>query len=175
MSLASRRVAGGHGADAAFAWLVRGFAIAGGIALVVMVATVVVAVVARYVLNKPIFGAEDISAMALVVVVASAIVYGAWDNAHVAVDAIDSIVPKRATKATDAVARLLGAATAAMAAFALFRHGACGAACGATTPSLLVVHTPFYYALGAAFAATAGLLSIRLVALWMHRSQKPAA
>ena len=67
--------------EAAFAWLVRGFTLAGGVALVVMVATVGVAVVARYVLNEPIFGAEDISAMALVVVVASAIVYGAWDNA----------------------------------------------------------------------------------------------
>ena len=108
MSLASRLGAGGHGPEAAFAWLVRGFAVAGGVALVVMVATVVVAVVSRYLLNEPIFGAEDISAMALVVVVASAIVYGAWDNAHVAVDAIDSIAPKRATRVTDVVARLLG-------------------------------------------------------------------
>ena len=174
MSPASRLAAGGHGADAAFAWLVRGFAVAGGIALLVMVATVVVAVVARYMLNEPIFGAADISTMALVVVVASAIVYGAWDNAHVAVDAIDSIAPKRATRATDVVARLLGAATAAMVAFALFRQGPCGAACGATTPSLLIVHTPFYYALGAAFAAVAGLLSIRLAAPWIHRSQEPA-
>ncbi len=176
MSLASRLSrpgAGGHGPDAAFAWLVRGFAVAGGVALVVMVATVVVAVVSRYLLNEPIFGAEDISAMALVVVVASAMIYGAWDNAHVAVDAIDSIAPKRATRVTDVVARLLGAATAAMAAFALFRHGACGAACGATTPSLLIVHTPFYYALGAAFAAIAGLLSIRQAALWMRRKGQP--
>ena len=173
MSLASRLVAGGHGTEARFAWLVRGFAVAGGVALAVMVATVVVAVVSRYVLNAPIFGAEDISAMALVVVVASAILYGAWDNTHVAVDAIDGIAPKRATRVTDAVARLLGAATAAMAAFALFRHGACGAACGATTPSLLIVHTPFYYALGAAFAASAMLLSIRLAALWMHRKGQP--
>ena len=160
--------------EAAFVWLVRGFTLAGGVALVVMVATVGVAVVARYVLNEPIFGAEDISAMALVVVVASAIVYGAWDNAHIAVDAIENIVPRRATKVTDALAQLLGAATAATAAFALFRHGACGAACGATTPSLLLVHTPFYYALGAAFAAVAGLLSIRQAALWMHRSQESA-
>ena len=159
--------------EAAFAWLVRGFTLAGGVALVVMVATVGVAVVARYVLNEPIFGAEDVSAMALVVVVASAIVYGAWDNAHVAVDAIENIVPRRATRVTDALAQLLGAATAAMAAFALFRHGACGAACGATTPSLLLVHTPFYYALGAAFAAVAGLLSIRQAALWMRRRQAP--
>ena len=171
MSLASRFAVGGRGTDAAFAWLVRGFAVAGGVALVVMVATVVVAVVARYVLNEPIFGTQDISAMALVIVVASAIVYGAWDNAHVAVDAIDSIAPKRATKATDVVARLLGAATAAMAAFALFRHGECGAACGATTPSLLIVHTPFFYALGSAFAAVAGLLSIRPAALWMRRKE----
>ena len=172
-SRTNRLVAGGHGADAAFAWLARGFAVAGGVALVVMVATVVVAVVARYGLNAPIFGAEDISAMALVVVVASAIVYGAWDNAHVAVDAIDSIAPQRATRVTDVVARLLGAATAAMAAFALFRHGACGAACGATTPSLLIVHTPFYYALGSAFAAIAGMLLTRQAALWMRRKGQP--
>ena len=174
MSRASRLVAGGRGADAAFAWLVRGFAVAGGVALVVMVATVVVAVVARYALNAPIFGAEDVSAMALVVVVASAIVYAAWDNAHVAVDAIDSVVPQRATRVTDVVAGLLGAATAALVAFALFRHGACGAPCGATTPTLLMVHTPFYYALGAAFGVVAGLLLIRLAALRMHRGEAPA-
>ena len=172
-SRTNRLVAGGHGADAAFAWLVRGFVVAGGFALVVMVVTVVVAVVARYGLNEPIFGAEDISAMALVVVVASAIVYGAWDNAHVAVDAIDSIAPQRATRVTDVVARLLGAATAAMAAFALFRHGACGAACGATTPSLLIVHTPFYYALASAFAAVAGMLLTRQAVLWMRRKGQP--
>ena len=156
MSLASRLGAGGHGPEAAFAWLVRGFAVAGGVALVVD-------------------GGDRRGRRGLALFAERT---DLWRGGHLDDGARRcggernnlrrmgqracrrgrdrQYCAEARNEGTDVVARLLGAATAAMAALALFRHGACGAACGATTPSLLIVHTPFYYALGAAFAAIAG-------------------
>ena len=53
-------------------WIAGLFALAGGLALGVLGAVTGVSVFWRYVLNDPIFGIEDVSTMALTVVVAGA-------------------------------------------------------------------------------------------------------
>lgn len=135
-------------------------AFAGSVFLVLLVAVTVVAVFARYFLNDPIFGIEDVSSMVLTVVVAAAIAYGARHGAHVSVNVVGLFAGRGVTRFTDVAARLLGALVAGGAAYALFVKGSCGFKCGAFTPNIEIMHQPFYYALSIAMA----LYALQLIA-----------
>ncbi|MCY4462700.1 MAG: TRAP transporter small permease [Albidovulum sp.] len=141
--------------------LARLFAAAGGVALTSLMAVTVVAVFWRYALNNPIFGIEDVSTMALTVVVAASIAYCAKQGGHVGVNVIKMVAGRSATRITDIVARALGIAITAISAYALFLKGGCGLPCGAITNNLSIVHTPFYYFLGAAMAFYSALLLVQ--------------
>ena len=143
--------------------VVAAFAVAGGIALVVLLGVTVAEVFWRYVLNNSLLWAEDVSTMSLTVVVAAAIAYGAREGSHVSVNLIARVAGRRVTRFTDAVARLLGVAVTATAAYALFVYGSCGPSCGAATSSVSISHTPFYYVLGASLAAYGALLASQLL------------
>ncbi|MYF15395.1 MAG: TRAP transporter small permease [Acidobacteria bacterium] len=141
----------------------------GGIALAVLLGITVAEVFWRYVLNDSLLWIEDVSTMSLAVVVAAAIAHGAREGSHVCVNLIGRFTGRRLTRITDAVARLLGVAVTAMAAYALFVHGSCGLPCGAVTGSVSIPHTPFYYALGASVAIYGLLLVSQLLlglAVW---------
>ncbi len=142
--------------------LAAAFAVVGGIALVVLLAITVAEVFWRYVLNNSLLWAEDVSTMSLAVVVAAAIAYGAREGSHVCVNLIARVAGRRVTRITDAVARVLGVAVTATAAYALFIHGSRSASYGAATPSVSISHTPFYYVLGASLAAYGLLLASQL-------------
>lgn len=126
------------------------FALIGGVALVILATTTIVSVFWRYILRSPIFGVEDIATMALSVVVASAVAYGAQRHSHVSVNVITMIAKRPLTRFTDALARLLNVLTLLGAAYALFKKGSCGIACGSMTSNLAIPHEFFYYALVAA-------------------------
>lgn len=132
----------------------------GSIFLVFLVAVTVVAVFARYFLNDPIFGIEDVSSMVLTVVVAASIAYGARHGAHVSVNVVGLFAGRRVTRLTDILVRVFGAIVVGGAAYALFVKGSCGFRCGAFTPNIEIMHQPFYYALSIAMA----LYALQLVA-----------
>ena len=146
------------------------FAVFGAAAVVILVVVTVVAVFWRYVLNDPIFGIEDLSTMALTVVVAGAIAYGATRGAHVSVNVISYFVGRSVTRWTDLAVRLLGTATMGFAAYALAVKGSCGFECGAFTANLFIIHMPFYYTLSLGIAFYALLLAAHLIAGLMHFS-----
>jgi len=145
------------------------FAVAGGVALAVLLGITVAEVFWRYVLNDSLLWIEDVSTMSLAVVVAAAVAYGAREGSHVCVNLIARFAGRRVTRVTDAVARLLGVGATAVAAYALFVHGSCGLPCGDVTGSVSIPHLPFYYALGASLAAYGLLLLSQLLlgfAVW---------
>ncbi len=145
------------------------FAVAGGVALAVLLGITVAEVFWRYVLNDSLLWIEDVSTMSLAVVVAAAVAYGAREGSHVCVNLIARFAGRRVTRVTDAVARLLGVGATAAAAYALFVHGSCGLPCGDVTGSVSIPHLPFYYALGASLAAYGLLLLSQLLlgfAVW---------
>ena len=153
------------------------FAIAGGIALVGLMGITVVAVFARYVMNDPIFGIEDLSSMTLTVVVAAAVAYGAYHNVHVSVSVIKMFAGRRVTRVTDLIVRFLSLAFISIAAYAMFTKGACGLPCGQITNNLSIVHTPFYYSIGLALAFYALLLAFQIIvglAHWTGRDPNEA-
>ncbi len=135
----------------------------GAVALAALIGVTIVSVFWRYILRDPIFGIEDVSTMALTVFVAGAIAYGAVRGAHVTVDVIRTVANRPVIQVTDALAKLLGAAIAGFATYGLFSKGACGLPCGALTANLGIVHTPFYYVLGAAFGFYALLLAYQFI------------
>ena len=126
------------------------FAIIAGIALVGLCGLTVVSVFYRYALRNPIHGVEDLSTMALAVLVAGSIAWAASVQGHVAVNILPAVMGRAASRFTDLFARLLTAAMLLIAAWALVVKGSCGMACGAFTPNTGILHMPFYFALAAA-------------------------
>lgn len=150
------------------------FALAGAGALMVLSVVTGVSVFYRYVLRTPIFGIEDITTMALTVLVAAAIVWAAFHKGHVSVNIIGSMFGRSVTRVTDLVARLVSCAMVGFAGYALFIKGSCGMPCGAMTSNLGIIHTPFYYILGLAMWLYAALLALHiLVALHAWSGQDP--
>ena len=140
-------------------WLSAALAVTGGVALFLLLGVTVVEVVARHLFGAPLLGAEDLTSMGLTVLVAAAVVCAAQEGTHVSVELIERFAGSGVTRVTDAVARILGAAAAAVAAVALFANGSCGIECGEITGTIAIVHTPFYYALGACMATYSLLLA----------------
>lgn len=139
------------------------FAVAGGLALFLLAAVTGVSVFYRYVLRQPIFGIEDVTTMALTVLVAAAIAWAATHRGHVSVNVITMAFGRKITRVTDLIARFVSFAITAFAAYALFVKGSCGMPCGAMTSNLGIIHTPFYYALGLAMGFYAVLIATHLM------------
>ncbi len=128
------------------------FAAIGGIAVFGLMALTDAAVIARYILNDPIFGIEDISVMVLTVIVAASVAYSAWTRSHISVELIELVAGNRMVRICGILARLLGAGTVSYIAYALTTIGSCGFPCGAVTGNLSIVHVPFYYFLAVSMA-----------------------
>ena len=152
------------------------FAVAGGLALLVLVVVTGVSVFYRYVLRAPIFGIEDISTMTLTVIVAASVAWAATHRGHVSVNVLSLVAGRNVTRITDLIARLVSFGILAFACYALFVKGACGMPCGAMTSNLGIIHTPFYYALGTAMGFLCGSCpdptAYRPCPLERHRSQR---
>lgn len=146
------------------------FAVLGGLALVMLCGVTVVSVFYRYALNAPIFGVEDVSTMTLTVLVACSIVWAANQRGHVAVNILPIFMNRNLSRVTDAVARLLSAGVLTVAGYALFKKGGCGMPCGAITSNMSIVHTPFYYVLGAAMLVFAAMVAVQLAIGMIHWS-----
>jgi len=160
--------------DRGLGWLARGFAVAGGVALVVLMAVTVVSVFWRYVLNDPIFGIEDISTMTLTIVVACGVAYGAIHGAHISVNVLSMVAGRRATRVTDLLVRGLGAFIVGYAAWGLVEKGSCGLPCGAITSNLGIGHPPFYMVLALAMGSYAVLLATQFrIGLAHWRGEDP--
>lgn len=158
-------------AETGLRWLDRAagvLAALGGLTVVFLVGLIVVKVFWRYVIGDPIFGVDDITKMALAVVVAGSVAYGARHGAHVHVDVLNTIGGRPLTRYTDVVVRLGGSIAVAVTAFALWEEGACGFRCGDFTDNLNIVHTPFYNLLALAMAIYAAILMLELVVGLAH-------
>lgn len=144
------------------------FTVIGGVALFALMAITDVAVIARYIMNDPVFGIEDISVLVLTVIVATSVAYSAWTDSHISVELIEFIARRRMTRICGLVARLLGAGTVSYIAYALATVGSCGFPCGAVTGNLSIEHVPFYYFLAASMAFYVLVLLYQIVFELVH-------
>ena len=135
--------------DKQLGYLTGLFAIIGALGTVMLMGIILTAVFWRYFLNDPIFGIDDLSVLALAVVAAASVIYGARNNAHVSVNVINMFFGRKVTRVTDLIMRALSLFILALAAFALFNK-ACGFEKACITENLSIEHRPFFYVLGAA-------------------------
>lgn len=117
----------------------------------------------RKALNAPIKGAEDILVLALVVLVALAIPYGARAGAHIEVEVLDAAMSKAFARMSMLVMKGLGACILAVMSWRLAEAGVNAARYGESSQTLLISFAPFYYLL----SASIGLYCIvLLLELW---------
>ena len=132
--------------------LVRGLALLAGVVLVLLVLLTVADVVMRYAFNAPIFGAQDMSQLALIVVVFLSMAYCGRKGGHVAVDLFVQALGRRAAAWIDAAVSLAGAGVLFTLAWRSVVSGGRASLFGSASNLLVIPFEPFYYviALGAA-------------------------
>jgi TRAP-type C4-dicarboxylate transport system permease small subunit len=138
------------------------FVVLGSFAIVTLMGITAVSVVWRYLLRDPIFGIEDLSIIALTIVAAASVAYGARNNAHVSVDVISYFFGRRVKRFTDLFMRICVVFIAGLATYALFTK-ACGMEKACITNNFSIVHRPFYYVLGVAMGFYALVILVQML------------
>ena len=136
----------------------------GGVVLFIMMGLTVVDVIFRDVLNAPIFGAEDLWRVGLLIVVATAVAYSGRTGGQVAVELYSDALGSGITRWTDKLVRLIGAAMFTVLAWRLLINGRDAAIYGETSQGLLLSHGPFYYILAAGMGLYALVLAVEIFA-----------
>ncbi len=105
--------------------------------------------VMRKALNAPIKGAEDILVLALVVLVALAIPFGARTGAHIEIEVLEAAMSKSFARISLLVMKILSFVVLAVMGWRLLVAGANAARFGKSSQTLLISFAPFYYLLSA--------------------------
>ena len=149
-------------ADRQLERLARLFAVIGGAAVFVLMGVTVAAVIWRYFLNRPIFGIEDLSVLALIIVAGASVAFGDRRDAHISVDVISYFLGEKARRFTNLAMRLAVFLITGLASYALAVK-ACGIEKACVTGNLSIEQRPFYYYLSAAFAFLTAQAAVRLL------------
>jgi TRAP-type C4-dicarboxylate transport system permease small subunit len=132
-------------------------AYAGGMLLAGIALFMAADVALRYLFNRPIFGAQDLIELALVVIVFSAVAYCGRAEGHVAVDLFFTRMSSQARRRADLAMKLLAASVLAL---LTWRSGARALSfdAGDATNLLQVPRWPFYGAIAVGSALYAVVL-----------------
>ena len=128
----------------AFDRAIRWLAIAGGVVLIAMVLLTVVDVGLRK-FHEPIFGRQNISELALLVVVFFAIAYCGRVKGHVSVDLIANIAGPRLLRVTDVLVNLIGAGVFGVLTWRALIAAEHAIEIERVSNLLAIPHWPFYY------------------------------
>lgn len=124
-----------------------------GALLAVMTVVTVVDVFGRYVLNRPLAGADEIIEILMALLVYIALPVVSQRNAHVAVSLLSAALPARAVSIGDFVVRLLCAAVLGVIAWRLWVYA--GSLTRDVTEYLKIPQSPLVYVLSVFMAAAA--------------------
>jgi TRAP-type transport system small permease protein len=141
-------------------------AIGAGVVLTALALFTFADVIMRYVFNAPIVGSIDIIELMLVVVVSLALPYAGRSQGHIVVDLVPDYRSALATRARDALGRLLPAVIFALLAWQAWLRGDDAAMMGEASNMLEIPFQPFFYVLaaGSAVYAIALLFEFALLA-----------
>lgn len=116
------------------------------------------AAIMRKLLNSPIVGAEDVLVLALVVIVALSIPFGARTGAHIEIDFLESRMSAGFAKWSMILVKCAGFVLLAIMSWRLWHAGDSAARFGETTQLLYIPYGPFYYLLSVAIGIYAAVL-----------------
>jgi TRAP-type C4-dicarboxylate transport system permease small subunit len=125
----------------------RLLAYAGGTLLLLLALLTVADVVLRWLWNAPIYGAQDLSEMGLVLVVFGSIAYCGRAGGHVAVDLFVGFFGRHFRRASDLLVRSASIAIFAVLAWQAVRRGAASTDYDVTN-LIEIPRGPFYYFVG---------------------------
>lgn len=124
--------------------------VGGGVTLVFLtLLSVFNVLIMRKALNAPIKGAEDILVLALVVLVALAIPYGARTGAHIEIEVLEAAMSKTFARLSLLAMKLLSAVVLAIMGWRLAIAATNAAEFGESSQTLLISFAPFYGILSA--------------------------
>ncbi|SEB65094.1 TRAP-type C4-dicarboxylate transport system, small permease component [Nitratireductor aquibiodomus] len=126
--------------------LADGFGLLGGIAILFLAGLVFCDVVGRT-FGVPIFGARDIMVMTLAVIAASGFASGATQGVHIAIDALQHVLPPWLRRGQLLLADLISLTILAILSWRSFVGGTEASDFGERTMLLSLPHAPFYFAL----------------------------
>lgn len=133
-------------------WFSRLCLVLGGIPLLLMtVLCVVNVIIMRKLLNDPIVGAEDVLILSLVAFVAISIPFGGRSGAHIEIEVVTEMLPKKAGLYMKLFARICGAAFLALMSWQLGHAGTQAARFGEVSLQLSISYEHFYYLLSVCF------------------------
>ena len=101
----------------------------------------------RKAMNSPIQGAEDMLFLALVVVVAFAIPYGARTGAHIEIEILEPRMSRQFARISLIFVKIVGFILLLILSWRLYKSGTKAASFGESSPQLLISFEPFYYCL----------------------------
>lgn len=116
----------------------------------------------RKALNNPIQGAEDLLILALVVVVAVSIPFGARSGAHIEIEMLEPYMSPAVSRVSLIIVKVAGFALLVIMSWRLWASGSAAERFGETTQQLLISYEPFYYLLSVSIATYAVVLLIEI-------------
>ena len=141
------------------------------IALAALVLVTVVDVAGRYLFNKPLFGALEISEFLLVFIGFGGMAYAELRQAHITVDFFVTALPRRIKALLDSVAALLGALFWGFVAWRTVDHAQQIREAGEVSINLAVQTYPFYLVVAFGSILFAMLLAGRMVRALVARTK----
>ena len=139
--------------------------ILGGLLLLTLTLLITVDVFMRYVLNDPIFGAQDISILFLISVVSLSIPYTARKGLHIFLELLTPILRPLGNRVADIIMRFSSAGVLGVMVWRLIHSGAEASDFGEQTQLLKLSFEPFYYILAVGFALYAINLVLEAITL----------
>ncbi|WP_241557947.1 TRAP transporter small permease [Falsirhodobacter deserti] len=148
------------------AWLSRISAALSGAVLLAVTAMLLIDVLGRAA-GHPLFGAQDVAQMAMVLITFGTVAALDRQNGQIRVDLLKPAMPRAVRRAVSRLSLLLGAAIYATLAWTLWDAAALSSMLSLGTNILGLPRAPFQYAL-AAFALIAALNAVLLAATGDH-------
>jgi len=148
----------GRGLDRVTEWL----GIAAGLALAGIMGVMVLDVVFRYVLTRPITGVQDLVQLGLLLVVFLGIAYCGRSGGHVAVDVFERFMGGGLRRAADVLVRALGAAIYAALAWRVWQSGIDAGTYRESSNLLAIPLQPFYFVIAGGGALYSAVLAAEI-------------
>ena len=136
-------------------WLLRALAVVAGIVLFVLMMLTALDVVGRYLLNRPLPGAFEITEMMLAALIYCGLPLVSARREHIVIDTFDPYMPRPMKRGLDMLAEILCSASLFGMAWLVFRRATRVLDYGDTTTVLKLPLAPVAYLMAAMLLATA--------------------
>ena len=143
------------------AWLERVLGAIAGSVLFAMMLLTAVDVVGRYIFNRPVTGAFEVTEMMLAALIYCGLPLVSKQREHIVIDTFDPMMSRRVKRGLDVIADVICAATLGGVGFLIFRRAARVAEYGDTTNVLKLPLAPVAYLMGTMIVVAA------LIHLWL--------